>query len=118
MKVIQTFQFEAAHRLPKVSASHRCYNLHGHSYRVALEITGPVIEDTGFVLDFFDIEEVFKPLLKILDHHYLNDVEGLENPTAENIAIWIWQKVKPNLGDLSLVRVYETDHCWVDYDGK
>lgn len=118
MKVTQAFHFEAAHRLPQVSESHRCYKLHGHSYRVALEITGPLIKETGFVVDFFEIESVVKPLIGILDHHYLNEVEGLENPTAENIAVWIWLKVKPSLPGLSIVRVFETNDCWADYDGE
>ncbi|ACB95798.1 6-carboxytetrahydropterin synthase QueD [Beijerinckia indica] len=117
MKITQAFHFEAAHRLPKVPEGHRCANLHGHSYRVELYLEGPVDPDTGFVIDFFDIEAVFGPLLHRLDHHYLNEIEGLENPTAELIAVWIWDRVKPSLPQLVKVIVYETPDCWAEYEG-
>lgn len=87
MKITQAFTFEAAHRLPQVPTTHRCYRLHGHSYRVELQLDGPVDPLSGFIVDFFDVEAAFAPLLGRLDHQCLNDVEGLENPTAENIAI-------------------------------
>ncbi|MCD0419107.1 MAG: 6-carboxytetrahydropterin synthase QueD [Rhodopseudomonas sp.] len=118
MKITQAFRFEAAHYLPKVPETHRCKRMHGHSYRVELQLSGPVNPDTGFVLDFFEIEAVFGPLLKRLDHYCLNDIEGLENPTAENIAVWIWRRTKPELPQLSGVRVYETSDCWADYAGE
>src|SRR5205085_11089052 len=111
------FDFEAAHRLPNVPLDHRCYQMHGHSYGVELELEGPIDPATGFVVDFFDIENAFAPLLVILDHHCLNEIEGLDNPTAENIAIWIWEQVKPVLPQLSVVTVRETKDCWVEYDG-
>jgi 6-pyruvoyltetrahydropterin/6-carboxytetrahydropterin synthase len=117
MKITQAFTFESAHRLPHVPEGHRCFNLHGHSYRVELQLDGPVDARSGFVIDFFDIEQVFQPLLQRLDHHYLNDIDGLENPTAENIAVWIWDRVKPDLSMLSLVKVFETPLCWAEYDG-
>lgn len=117
MKITQAFRFEAAHRLPNVPESHRCHRLHGHSYRVELELVGPVDPVTGFVLDFFEIEAVFGPLLARLDHHCLNDIEGLDNPTAENIAMWIWQRTLPALPVLSEVRVFETPDCWAVYNG-
>jgi 6-pyruvoyltetrahydropterin/6-carboxytetrahydropterin synthase len=118
MKITQAFRFEAAHRLPNVPPTHRCHRMHGHSYRVELQLSGAVDPKTGFVLDFFDIEAAFGPLLARLDHHCLNEIEGLENPTAENIAGWIWQRTKPALAELSNVRVYETPDCWADYDGE
>lgn len=83
MKISQAFTFEAAHHLPKVPPSHRCRRLHGHSYRVEIHLEGPVDSETGFLADFFDIEAVFQPVLAELDHFCLNDVPGLENPTAE-----------------------------------
>lgn len=91
--------------------------MHGHSYRVELELHGTVDAATGFVVDFFEIESAFGGLLARLDHHCLNEIEGLENPTAENIAIWIWQRTKPALAQLARVRVFETPDCWADYDG-
>ena len=118
MKITQAFSFEAAHRLPKVHEKHRCYQLHGHSYRVELRIEGPVDPETGFVIDFFDIETAFGPLLARLDHHYLNEIEGLANPTAENIAIWIWDRTRKALPQLAKVIVYETQDCWAEYDGS
>jgi 6-pyruvoyltetrahydropterin/6-carboxytetrahydropterin synthase len=118
MKISQAFRFEAAHRLPHVPATHRCHRLHGHSYRVEIIVDGPVDPVTGFVVDFFDLEAAFAPLHQALDHQCLNDVEGLANPTAENIATWIWDRMKASLKGLSAVRVYETADCWAEYDGR
>ncbi len=117
MKIVQAFRFEAAHLLPNVPPTHRCHNMHGHSYRVELKLDGPVDAHTGFVADFFDLEAAFKPYLDKLDHHCLNEIAGLENPTAENIAVWIWERVKPALPLLASVTVYETQDCWAEYDG-
>jgi 6-pyruvoyltetrahydropterin/6-carboxytetrahydropterin synthase len=117
MIITQAFRFEAAHHLPHVSASHRCKRLHGHSYRVEVRLAGPVDPVTGFVADFFDIEAAFVPVLAALDHHLLNEVAGLENPTAENIAVWIWRKIRPALPLLSAVTVFETADCWAQYEG-
>jgi 6-pyruvoyltetrahydropterin/6-carboxytetrahydropterin synthase len=117
MKISQAFRFEAAHHLPKVPETHRCRRLHGHSYRVEVHLEGAVDPATGFVVDFFDVEAAFSKLLSVLDHSCLNDIKGLENPTAENIAIWIWDRLKPDLAALSTVRVYETSECWAEYDG-
>jgi 6-pyruvoyltetrahydropterin/6-carboxytetrahydropterin synthase len=118
MKITQAFRFEAAHRLPRVPPTHRCHRMHGHSYRIELQLSGAVDPNTGFVLDFFDIERAFGPLLARLDHHCLNDIDGLDNPTAENIASWIWARIKPELAQLSNVRVFETPDCWADFDGN
>jgi 6-pyruvoyltetrahydropterin/6-carboxytetrahydropterin synthase len=118
MKITQAFSFEAAHRLPNVAPTHRCHRMHGHSYGVELKLEGTVDPFSGFVVDFFDIENAFAPLLASLDHHCLNEVEGLENPTAENIAIWIWKRMKGGLPQLSTVTVHETKDCWVEYDGR
>ncbi len=115
MKIMQAFRFEAAHRLPRVAETHSCYRLHGHSYRVELQLEGAIDPESGFLVDFFEIEAAFGPLLKQFDHHYLNEIAGLENPTAENIAIWIWGQVKDALPSLAAVRVYETPDCWAEY---
>ncbi|SNB74006.1 6-pyruvoyltetrahydropterin/6-carboxytetrahydropterin synthase [Arboricoccus pini] len=117
MRIVQAFTFEAAHRLPNVPASHRCSRMHGHSYRVELALEGKVDPGTGFVVDFFDVEAAFGPVLARLDHHTLNEVEGLSNPTAELIAIWIWDQVKPGLPQLASVKVFETPFCWAEHDG-
>ncbi len=117
MKITQAFTFEAAHRLPNVPTTHRCHNMHGHSYRVELRVEGAVDRESGFVIDFFDVEAVFAPLLVQLDHHCLNEIEELTNPTAENIAEWIWNRVKPHLPQIVAVVVYETPNCWAEYNG-
>jgi 6-pyruvoyltetrahydropterin/6-carboxytetrahydropterin synthase len=118
MKISQAFRFEAAHRLPNVPTTHPCSRLHGHSYRIEVHLEGPVDQNTGFVADFFDVERGFADILGALDHRCLNDVEGLENPTAENIAVWIWDRLKRAIPQLSAVRVYETPECWAEYDGR
>ncbi|SFK47867.1 6-carboxytetrahydropterin synthase QueD [Methylocapsa palsarum] len=118
MKITQAFSFEAAHRLPNVPEKHRCHRLHGHSYRVELKLEGPVDPFTGFVVDFFDIEAVFGPLLEQLDHQYLNEIEGLQNPTAENISIFIFERIVKTLPQLASVVVFETPDCWAEYNGQ
>ncbi|HWA88574.1 MAG TPA: 6-carboxytetrahydropterin synthase QueD [Rhizomicrobium sp.] len=117
MRVTQAFTFEAAHRLPHVGPNHKCRREHGHSYRVEIQLEGDVDNHTGFVTDFFDIERAFGPSLEMLDHHLLNEVTGLENPTAENIAIWIWERLKPAIPLVRSVKVFETPHCWAEYLG-
>ncbi len=107
--ITQSFRFEAAHFLPNVPTGHRCLRVHGHSYKVDVSVTGPLIEERGWVVDFYDVEAAFGPLLETLDHHLLNEVPGLENPTAEHIAIWIWERLKPSLPGLLQVRVHETE---------
>jgi len=117
MKISQAFRFEAAHRLPNVPDTHPCSRMHGHSYRIEVRLEGPVAPDTGFVADFLDLEKSFAEILGALDHRCLNDVDGLANPTAENIAIWIWARLKPGIPQVSAVRVFETPECWAEYDG-
>ena len=104
----KTFQFEAAHLLPKLPAAHKCRRLHGHSIQTEIVVTGECDPQLGWLMDYADISELFKPLWEQLDHHYLNDIRGLENPTSENIAVWIWERLKPTLPLLSEVVVAET----------
>lgn len=119
MEIFKEFVFEAAHRLPNVPEDHKCYRLHGHSFRVEIHVRGPVGHETGWVQDFGIIKEAFKPYYDQLDHHYLNeDVEGLENPTSENIARWIWDRVQPALPLLSKVIVRETCTSGCSYEGE
>ena len=108
MEVFKEFTFEAAHRLPSVPAGHKCARLHGHSFRVELHARGAVDEVAGWVMDFADLRTAFTPILEQLDHHYLNDLPGLENPTSENLARWIWQQVIERLPGLCKVVVRET----------
>jgi 6-pyruvoyltetrahydropterin/6-carboxytetrahydropterin synthase len=108
MDIFKVFRIEAAHRLPNVPAGHQCARLHGHSFAVELQVSGEPGADSGWVMDFAEIKQAFQPLYEQLDHHYLNDVEGLDNPTSERLAAWIWQRLKPALPALSCVTVHET----------
>jgi 6-pyruvoyltetrahydropterin/6-carboxytetrahydropterin synthase len=117
MDIFKVFTIEAAHRLPNVPAGHKCARLHGHSFRIELHVSGDLDPHTGWVMDFADIKAVFKPIYERLDHHYLNDIEGLENPTSERIAVWIWEQLKPQLPLLSEVVVHETCTAGSRYRG-
>jgi len=108
VKIYKEFTFEAAHRLPNVPPEHKCARLHGHSFRVRITVSGDVGIDSGWVMDFSDVATAFDPLLRQLDHYYLNEISGLENPTSENIARWIWQRLQPVLSALSEVEIRET----------
>ena len=108
MEIYKEFHFEAAHRLPNVPEGHKCARLHGHSFHVRLVVSGDAMEPAGWVMDFGDIKSAFKPIYDRLDHYYLNDIPGLENPTSENIARWIWQQLKPSLPELSAIEIRET----------
>src|SRR5689334_15827645 len=108
MEIYKEFTFEAAHRLPNVPADHKCARLHGHSYRVQIWVKGPVDDKLGWVMDFAEIKGAFEPLRMKLDHYYLNEIEGLENPTSEVLAAWIWKRLQPTLPLLSKIVVSET----------
>ena len=108
MEIYKAFTIEAAHRLPNLPENHKCYRLHGHSFKIEVHVKGEVDQKTGWIMDFADISAAFKPLFERLDHHYLNEIEGLENPTSENLARWIWRQLKPALPLLSSVVVRET----------
>lgn len=113
VRLVRAFTFEAAHRLPHVPAGHKCGRLHGHSFRVDVICEGRVDPRTGWLIDFADIKKAVQPVIDQLDHYYLNEIEGLSNPTAERVAMWIWERVKPNLAVLGQVNVAETctGHC-------
>ncbi|WP_257387943.1 6-carboxytetrahydropterin synthase QueD [Tahibacter caeni] len=117
MDLFKTFQIEAAHRLPMVPAGHKCSRLHGHSFRIDIHVSGPIDPQLGWVMDFADIKQAFAPLFDALDHGYLNEIEGLTNPTSENLAVWIWQRLKPELPLLSRVVVHETCTSGCSYTG-
>ncbi len=118
MEIFKEFTFEAAHRLPNVPPGHKCHRLHGHSFRVTLHVQGPVGADSGWIVDFAELTEAFKPIHAQLDHNYLNEVEGLSNPTSENLARWVWQRVRPRLPLLSQVMVRETCTSGCIYRGE
>lgn len=118
MDIYKIFHIEAAHYLPNVPPDHKCRRLHGHSFRVEIHVSGEVDENKGWVADFADIKGAFQPLYDQLDHHYLNDIEGLENPTTEMLARWIWQRLKPNLPLLSKICIQETCTAGCIYQGE
>ncbi|MEX0963359.1 MAG: 6-carboxytetrahydropterin synthase QueD [Pseudohongiellaceae bacterium] len=117
MKIFKEFRFEAAHRLPNVAADHKCARLHGHSFLVKVEVEGAVGAQSGWVMDFSQIAEAFAPILARLDHYYLNEIPGLENPTSEVLARWIWGELKPNLTQLSSIEIRETCTSGCEYSG-
>ena len=108
MELRKTFQFEAAHLLPRLPETHKCHRLHGHSFVVEITVSGPCDPVLGWVMDYADITAAFKPIWEQLDHNYLNEIPGLENPTSENLARWIWERLKPGLPLLTEVVVAET----------
>lgn len=116
-EIFREFTFEAAHRLPNVPEGHKCSRLHGHSFKVVVSVAGPVDPDLGWVMDFGDVKTAFKPLEDQLDHRYLNEVDGLENPTSENLARWIWDRLQLSLAGLTEVVVRETCTSGCRYRG-
>ena len=117
MEIFKEFTFEAAHRLPHVPVGHKCSRLHGHSYHVAIYVEGPVSGESGWVRDFADLSVAMAPVLACLDHNYLNEIDGLDNPTSEVIAAWIWDRLRPSLSDLSQVVLRETCTAGCVYRG-
>jgi 6-pyruvoyltetrahydropterin/6-carboxytetrahydropterin synthase len=117
MDIFKEFTFEAAHRLPNVPEGHKCARLHGHSFKVEVHVSGPIGAESGWVIDFAEIKDAFKPLETQLDHHYLNEIEGLENPTSEVLAKWIWDRLKVKLPGLSKILVRETCTSGCVYHG-
>jgi 6-pyruvoyltetrahydropterin/6-carboxytetrahydropterin synthase len=117
MDIFKVFTLEAAHRLPNVPPGHKCARLHGHSFRVEIHVSGDIDPQTGWVMDFAEIKASFQPLYDRLDHHYLNDIEGLDNPTSERLAVWIWDQLKPAMPLLSEIVVHETCTSGCRYRG-
>lgn len=117
VRLIHEFKFESAHRLPKVPPGHKCSRLHGHSFKVELTVAGPVNPETGWFIDFSELYELWQPLFKVLDHNYLNEIPGLENPTSEILAKWIWDKLRPGLPSLVQVTLFETSDARCEYTG-
>jgi 6-pyruvoyltetrahydropterin/6-carboxytetrahydropterin synthase len=117
VRLTKTFHFEAAHDLPTFPDGHKCRRLHGHSFRFDVVVEGEVDPAKGYLIDYGDIKQAAEPIVKRLDHYYLNEVEGLANPTSEVIARWLWEKLKPALPMLVLITVYETCTSRCDYSG-
>jgi 6-pyruvoyltetrahydropterin/6-carboxytetrahydropterin synthase len=118
MQIFNRFSLEAARRLPHLPAEHLCSRLHGHSFQVEVHVTGPLDASLGWVIDFADIQRVWQSVHAALDHRYLNDVAGLENPTSEHLAQWIWRQLQPALPGLSKILVMETPTSGCIYRGE
>lgn len=117
MEIFRAFTFDAAHRLPNLPDSHKCRRLHGHTFKVEIHVVGELLQDYDWVIDFGDIAKLVSPVIEELDHNYLNDINGLENPTSENIARWLWKRIKPSLSILSKIVVQESPYSGVVYQG-
>ena len=117
VELIKDFRFEAAHHLPHVPQDHKCRRLHGHSFRCEIAVRGEVDEEMGWFIDYAEISAAFAPILNSLDHYYLNEIQGLQNPTSENLARWIWQRLEGKLPGLFRVTIYETCTSSCSYFG-
>jgi 6-pyruvoyltetrahydropterin/6-carboxytetrahydropterin synthase len=117
VRLTKTFTFEAAHHLPEFPEGHKCRRMHGHSFRVDVVVEGDIPEGRSYLVDYGDIKAAIAPVHDRLDHRLLNDIEGLENPTSEMIARWIWDRLAPALPLLATVSVHETCSTRCDYHG-
>ncbi len=118
MLLFKEFSFEAAHLLPNVPPGHKCARLHGHSFHVRVTVEGPLGAESGWVMDFADIKAAYAPIHEQLDHRYLNEIPGLENPTSEVLAQWIWRALASALPGLSAIEVRETCTSGCIYRGE
>jgi 6-pyruvoyltetrahydropterin/6-carboxytetrahydropterin synthase len=117
MTIFRQFTFDSAHFLPYVAEDHKCRQMHGHTYKLTIYMTAEPDEQLGWVMDFADVKKVMTPILDIVDHKTLNNVPGLENPTCELLAKWLWDKIKQEIPILSKIELYETPKSGVVYEG-
>lgn len=118
MEIFKQFTFDSAHFLPNVPPDHKCREIHGHTYRLVVYIEGDMDKNVGWVMDFAVVKKVIDPIIKRIDHHLLNNIEGLENPTCEMIAVWLWDRIKPEIPWLKRIELHETPTSGVVYAGS
>src|SRR5262245_22653904 len=118
MEIYREFSFDAAHYLPMLPEGHKCNEMHGHTYHLKVYIKGNLNPTPGWVMDFKEMKNKINTVIDEVDHKTLNKLPGLENPTAENIILWFWQKLKPLLPDLSRIELKETASTGVIYSGE
>lgn len=117
MLIYKSFTFDAAHYLPNVPEGHKCGNLHGHTYMLKVYLSGEPEKDTGWIIDYGDLKTGIKIILELVDHQLLNTIPGLENPTSEHLAIWLWNMIKPAFPELTKIELNETPTSGVIYEG-
>ncbi len=117
VRLIKSFTFEAAHWLPSFPQGHKCRRMHGHSFRVEVVVEGDVPPDRGYLIDYGRIQDAIEPVRQALDHRCLNEIEGLENPTSEVLAAWIFERLRPVLPLLAGIVVQETCTARCEYRG-
>ncbi|WP_442588923.1 6-carboxytetrahydropterin synthase QueD [Pedobacter sp. AW31-3R] len=117
MIIFKTFQFDSAHYLPNVPTGHKCGGMHGHTYSLKVSISGKPGEYTGWIVDYTEVKKKIKPWIEMLDHQILNTIPGLENPTAENLCLWLWKRIKTDLPGLCRIELNETPTSGVIYEG-
>ncbi len=117
IELVKDFHFDAAHFLPNVPEGHKCRRMHGHSFRGEIAIRGPIDPVTGWLIDFADLKRVVDPIVARLDHYPLNDIEGLDNPTSEHVAVWLWKQLEPALPQLYRITIEETPTSRCHYYG-
>ncbi len=117
-RIIKDFRFEAAQTLPTLPSTHKCTKMHGHSFKVEIAVEGEVNPAIGWVYDHAEISKAMKPLMELLDHSYLNEIEGLENPTIEYMAAWLWKKLAPQLPGLAEITIHETPNARCVFRGE
>lgn len=117
-RIAKSFTFDSAHFLPYVEDGHKCKNMHGHTYTVEVIFRGELDQTHKWLVDYGEISRVVRPLVKKLDHQILNDIEGLDSTTAEELTIWFYDRIKPVLPQLHIVRVRETPNTWAEYAGE
>jgi 6-pyruvoyltetrahydropterin/6-carboxytetrahydropterin synthase len=118
MLLYKEFTFDSAHFLPNVPDGHKCKNIHGHTYRLRVWLQGKPDPHFGWIIDFAELKKIIKPVVTQLDHKLMNDIPGLENPTCELIAVWIWDRLKPALPAMHRIELHETPTSGVIYEGE
>ncbi|MEC7264363.1 MAG: 6-carboxytetrahydropterin synthase QueD [Bacteroidota bacterium] len=118
MILFKQFKFDSAHFLPNVPEGHKCRGLHGHTYQLTLYFEGKIDEKLGWIMDFSEIKRAVDPIIECIDHKLLNEVEGLENPSCELIAIWLWDKIRLKVPQLSRIKLFETPTSGVIFEGE
>ncbi len=118
VELVRSYDFSAAHFLPRAPEGHKCRRLHGHSYRLEVAIRGKVDEEVGWLLDYAHIDQAVEPVLAELDHRTLNDVPGLEKATSEVLCRWLWRRLEIVLDGLYRITVAETCGTACTYFGE